>query len=63
MTDLTPRTGPTDAVATRRGRWMPMVVLGWCSSPAASSSRSSSRSAVDYYCNVDEIGERERVRR
>ena len=30
----------------------------WYSSPAVSSSPSSCASAVDYYCNVDEIGQR-----
>ena len=59
MTDLTPRTGPTDPAATRRRRrWLPMVVLGLVLVAGGVIVTQFLRSAVDYYCNVDEIGER-----
>lgn len=60
MSDLTPRTGPTDsaAVARRRRRWLPMVVLGLVLVSGGVIVTQFLRSAVDYYCNVDEIGER-----
>ena len=60
MTDLTPRTGPADAArAPRRRRpWIPMVVIGLVLVAGGVIVTQFLRSAVDYYCNVDEIGER-----
>ena len=60
MTDLSPRTGPADPAATgrRRRRWLPMVVLGLVLVAGGVIVTQFLRSAVDYYCNVDEIGER-----
>lgn len=60
MTDLTPRTGPTGSAdaGRRRRRWLPMVVLGLVLVAGGVIVTQFLRSAVDYYCNVDEIGER-----
>ena len=60
MTDLTPRTGPADSVAAARGRrrWLPMVVIGLVLVAGGVIVTQFLRSAVDYYCNVDEIGSR-----
>ena len=61
MTDLTPRTGPDDVadVAARpRRRWLPMIVLGAVLVAGGVIVTQFLRSAVDYYCNVDEVGER-----
>lgn len=61
MTDLSPRTGPADSVAVgrRRRRWLPMVVLGLVLVAGGVIVTQFLRSAVDYYCNVDEIGVRD----
>jgi cytochrome c-type biogenesis protein CcmE len=55
--DLSPRPGPT---APRRGnrRWLPIVVLALVLIAGGVIVTQFLRSAVDYYCNVDEIGER-----
>jgi cytochrome c-type biogenesis protein CcmE len=59
MTDLTPRTRPDDAPPARRRRQiMPMIVLGLVLVAGGVIVTQFLRSAVDYYCNVDEIGER-----
>lgn len=60
MTDLSPRTGPADsaAVGRRRRRWLPLAVLGLVLVAGGVIVTQFLRSAVDYYCNVDEIGER-----
>lgn len=60
MTDLSPRTGPADsaAVGRRRRRWLPMVVIGLVLVAGGVIVTQFLRSAVDYYCNVDEIGVR-----
>ena len=59
MSDLSPRTGPDTAVVTRRRRkWLPLVVLGLVLVAGGVIVTQFLRSAVDYYCNVDEIGER-----
>lgn len=60
MTDLSPRTGPADSVAVgrRRRRWLPLAVLGLVLVAGGVIVTQFLRSAVDYYCNVDEIGER-----
>ena len=60
MTDLSPRTGPTDlpASARPRRRWLPMVVLAAVLVAGGVIVTQFLRSAVDYYCNVDEVGVR-----
>ncbi len=60
MTDLTPRTGPDGAPARRapRRRWLPMIVLGAVLVAGGVIVTQFLRSAVDYYCNVDEVGVR-----
>ena len=60
MTDLSPRTGPSTAEppARRRPRWVPMLVLGAVLVAGGVIVTQFLRSAVDYYCNVDEIGVR-----
>ena len=60
MTDLTPRTGHDDtpAPASRGRRVLPMIVLGLVLVAGGVIVTQFLRSAVDYYCNVDEIGER-----
>ena len=62
MSDLSPRTGPGDEparAARRRTRWAPMVVLGLVLVAGGVLVTQFLRSAVDYYCNVDEVGERD----
>jgi len=60
VTDLTPRTGPDDATAARRQHRnvLPMIVLALVLVAGGVIVTQFLRSAVDYYCNVDEIGER-----
>ena len=60
MTDLTPRTGPDDASAPARPRrnLLPMIVLALVLVAGGVIVTQFLRSAVDYYCNVDEIGQR-----
>lgn len=60
MTDLSPRTGPDTAAAAvrRRRRWLPIVVLGLVLVAGGVIVTQFLRSAVDYYCNVDEVGTR-----
>jgi cytochrome c-type biogenesis protein CcmE len=60
MTDLSPRTGPdpAGAAARRKRRWMPIVVLGAVLVAGGVIVTQFLRSAVDYYCNVDEVGAR-----
>ena len=60
MTDLTPRTNQDDvaAAAPRRRRVLPMIVLGLVLVAGGVIVTQFLRSAVDYYCNVDEIGSR-----
>ncbi len=60
MTDLTPRTGQDDLTvpAPRRRRVVPMIVLGLVLVAGGIIVTQFLRSAVDYYCNVDEIGSR-----
>ena len=59
MTDLSPRQR-TGAVAApvARARWAPIVVLALVLVAGGVIVTQFLRSAVDYYCNVDEIGER-----
>ena len=60
MTDLSPRTGPdTDTPAAKsKKRWMSIVVLCIVLVAGGVIVTQFLRSAVDYYCNVDEIGQR-----
>ena len=57
MTDLTPRT-VAPAPAKRPRRWLPMVVVALVLVAGGVIVTQFLTSAVDYYCNVDEIGER-----
>jgi cytochrome c-type biogenesis protein CcmE len=57
MTDLSPRTAPSDAVHRRR-RLLPMIVIGLVLVAGGVIVTQFLRSAVDYYCNVDEVGTR-----
>ena len=59
MTDLTPRT-PTDDGRSGRSRrkWLPLLVIGAVLVAGGVIVTQFLRSAIDYYCNVDEIGER-----
>ena len=60
MTDLSPRTGPDTSPSSGRTRrkWLPIVVLAGVLVAGGVIVTQFLRSAVDYYCNVDEIGER-----
>jgi cytochrome c-type biogenesis protein CcmE len=59
VTDLSPRTGPTDDVpAAARRRVVPMIVLAAVLVAGGVIVTQFLRSAVDYYCNVDEVGVR-----
>jgi cytochrome c-type biogenesis protein CcmE len=57
MTDLSPRTGPDDIRPVTRPsrRWFPIVVLGLVLIAGGVIVTQFLRSAVDYYCNVDEV--------
>jgi cytochrome c-type biogenesis protein CcmE len=60
MTDLSPRTRPDDVApaATSRRRWLSIVVLCIVLVAGGVIVTQFLRSAVDYYCNVDEVGRR-----
>ncbi|HUF97970.1 MAG TPA: cytochrome c maturation protein CcmE [Ilumatobacter sp.] len=59
MTDLTPRTGPEDAASPRRKRrWAPIIMVALVLIAGGVIVTQFLRSAVDYYCNVDEVGSR-----
>ena len=58
MTDLSPRPAPPAPTAKGRRRWLPIVVVGLVLVAGGVIVTQFLRSAVDYYCNVDEIGER-----
>jgi cytochrome c-type biogenesis protein CcmE len=58
MTDLSPRTAPSDAAQRRRRRWLPMIMIGLVLVAGGVIVTQFLRSAVDYYCNVDEVGTR-----
>ena len=59
MTDLTPRpASDTDAPTRPRRKWLPMVIIGAVLVAGGVIVTQFLRSAIDYYCNVDEIGER-----
>jgi len=59
-TDLSPRTGPAagDETPRRRRNWLPILVLAAVVVAGGVIVTQFLRSAVDYYCNVDEIGVR-----
>ncbi|TVR26919.1 MAG: cytochrome c maturation protein CcmE [Ilumatobacter sp.] len=57
MTDLTPRPAPPAPRRTRR-RALPMLVLALVVVAGGVIVVQFLTSAVDYYCNVDEVGER-----
>jgi cytochrome c-type biogenesis protein CcmE len=57
--DLTPRQEPSTPAPRRAGRrWVPLVVLALVLVAGGVIVTQFLRSAVDYYCNVDEIGSR-----
>jgi cytochrome c-type biogenesis protein CcmE len=59
MTDLTPRPAPAPTTAGRaRRRWVPMIVIGIVLVAGGVIVTQFLRSAVDCYCNVDEVGTR-----
>lgn len=58
MTDLTPRPTSVAAPARARRRWLPMVLVAAVLAAGGVIVAQFLRSAVDYYCNVDEVGVR-----
>ncbi len=58
MTDLTPRPAPETEAARPRRRWLPMVLVAAVLVAGGVIVAQFLRSAVDYYCNVDEVGVR-----
>lgn len=60
MSDLTPRTGSDGATPARKPRRniVPIIVLGLVLVAGGVIVTQFLRSAVDYYCNVDEVGQR-----
>jgi len=58
MSDLSPRS-PAEALSRRpRRKWLPLAVLGLVLVAGGVIVTQFLRSAVDYYCNVDEVGSR-----
>ena len=58
--DLSPRATPEQPARRRSGRrWFPIVVLGLVIVAGGVIVTQFLTSAVDYYCNVDEIGTRD----
>lgn len=58
--DLTPRSAPEEPAGRRRRRnWFPMVVLALVLVAGGVIVTQFLTSAVDYYCNVDEVGVRD----
>jgi cytochrome c-type biogenesis protein CcmE len=58
--DLTPRTAPDEPPRRRRRRnWVPMLVLALVLIAGGVIVSQFLTSAVDYYCNVDEVGTRD----
>jgi cytochrome c-type biogenesis protein CcmE len=53
--DLTPR---PEAVSPKRRRWMPIIVLSLVGIGGVIVVTQFLSSAIDYYCNVDEVGVR-----
>ncbi len=61
MTDLTPRTEPGGAgtgAPRRKRRWAPIIMVALVLIAGGVIVTQFLRSAVDYYCNVDEVGSR-----
>ena len=58
MSDLTPRPAAEGPARRPRRKWLPLVVLGLVLVAGGVIVTQFLRSAVDYYCNVDEVGER-----
>ena len=58
MSDLTPRTPDVAGTARTRRKWLPMLLLGAVLVAGGVIVTQFLRSAIDYYCNVDEIGVR-----
>lgn len=56
--DLTPRPAPEPAPRRRR-RWLPILLLGLVGAGGAAIVWQFLGSAIDYYCNVDELGVRD----
>ncbi|MDQ3739134.1 MAG: cytochrome c maturation protein CcmE [Actinomycetota bacterium] len=56
--DLTPRPTPDAAAPSTRRRWLPLAVLALVVVAGGVLVTRFLTSAVDYYCNVDEIGDR-----
>ena len=56
--DLTPRPAPPAPATRTRRRWVPLLVIGLVLVAGGVIVTQFLRSAVDYYCNVDEIGVR-----
>ncbi len=56
--DLSPRSAGAPPVRRRTRRWAPLVVLALVLVAGGVLITQFLRSAVDYYCNVDEIGQR-----
>ena len=54
--DLTPRPAPEGTTAKRRRRWLPSLVLVLVIAAGAVVVTQFLTSAIDYYCNVDEVG-------
>ena len=57
--DLTPRQASDGAPARRRRRWGPVIVLTLAVVAGGVVVTRFLTSAIDYYCNVDEVGARE----
>ena len=58
--DLTPRTaGDAAASPARRRKWAPMIMVGLAVVAGGVVVTQFLTSAIDYYCNVDEIGVRD----
>ena len=58
MSDLSPRPVPEPGRPARQRRWLPIVVIGLVLVAGGVIVTQFLRSAVDYYCNADEIGVR-----
>ncbi len=56
--DLTPRNDTGTPPPKRRRRWAPLIVLALVLVAGGVIVTQFLRSAVDYYCNVDELGTR-----
>jgi len=57
--DLSPRTGPDAPAPRRRRNWPAILVLGLVVVAGVVIVSKFLTSAVDYYCNVDEVGARD----